>query len=128
MSNGFFIYKSLEEDTANLNSLDELRIAFLEMLALDDAEGYFYLSCNDQPTMLMVDNLMMVVLSDLSHGRNRDCTCVLESWGEIEYVCKLFLNEAFEQVYAFMSARRVLEFDPPVVIGARFGVWVDGGN
>lgn len=128
MSNGFFIYKSLEEDTEKLNSLDDLRIAFLEILAFDEAEGYFYLSSNDQPTMLMVDNLMMVVLSDRSHGQRRECTCVLESWGEIEYVCKLFLSEEFDKVYAFMEARQVLEYEPPITIGAKYRDFTDVGN
>lgn len=105
MKPSFFLTKCWEEEI-HPATIDDVRIAILEILAFREGEGYFTMGQYGRDNYFQVDNDRMVYFSD-ANGVNNQCVALVATWGEVDQVCQLFLSRKYKEVLGFLRARAV---------------------
>lgn len=105
MKPSFFLTKCWEEDVYPA-TIDDVRIAMLEILAFAEGEGFFTMGQDGRDNYFQVDNDRMVYFSD-AQGKGCQCVALVESWSEVDQVCQLFMSRKYKEVLGFLEARAV---------------------
>lgn len=97
----FTIDKSWDE-TVQPATMDDVRMAILEILSFLPGEANFFLYPNNRNTTLWVENNLMVHFSD-EVGTSRISSAQVSSVASVEFVCELYLNQQYDKVYGYLE-------------------------
>lgn len=90
-------------------TMDDVRMAILEILSFLPGEANFYLYPNNRDTTLWVQNSLMVHFSD-EVGKSRISSAQVSSVASVELVCELYLNQQYDKVYSYLEDCQRVEF------------------
>lgn len=96
------------DETVQPATMDDVRMAILEILSILPGEANFFLYPNNRDTTLWVENNLMVHFSD-EVGTSKICSAELASIAELELVCSNYLNQEYEKVFLFLKSRTILK-------------------
>lgn len=88
-------------------TMDDVRMAKLEILSFLPGEVNFFLYPNNRDSTLWVENNLMVHFSD-EVGTSKICSAEVASFTALEQVCQLYLMEKYEKVYASLNGNKMV--------------------